>query len=220
MPKDSTHASDDEAFDLGELAGRDLVHGVPKAPVVERLWVQVDEPVACGRRPPVAKAELGARGNDSVEDQERDVGPHRCRSIRASRPDHLIDDLGDTKTFDHRPGSCEVTKSEVPGPLGDRCRTCHCSLDVLGLSQVALPGHLRLAVHPGHLAQVVIGLPVDLLRDDGSHALGNTPSGDKSRAFDQDIRAGQEPFFEESLQEGRSRLIGIARKLPLGWWRR
>ena len=159
------------------------------------------QPVACSRRPPVAKAELGARGNDPVEDHQSDVGPHGCRSVRASRPDHLIDDLGDTKTFDHRPGSCEVTESEVPGPLGDRCRTCHCSLDVLGFSQVALPGHLRLAVHPGHLAQVVIALPVDLLGDDGSHALGNTPSGDKSRAFDQDIRAGQEPFWKKVFRK-------------------
>jgi hypothetical protein len=196
------HVGNDTSLDLGELGGRDLVHGIPKAPVVERLSGKLHEPIAGGRRPPVREGELGARGHDTVEDQKSDIGPDRCRSIRASGPDHLIDDLGDTKPFDHRPGGCEITEAKVSRAFGDRDRTCHSSLDVLCFAEVALPGHLRLAVHAGHLAQVVVRLPVG---HDKSHTLGLTPSGDKSRAFDQDIRAGQGPILKKSLRKGSSR---------------
>jgi hypothetical protein len=107
-----------------------------------------------------------------------------------TRAQHVVGDLGDSKAPNHRPGGCEIAEGKVSGALGDRDRTCYCGLDVLCFAEVALPGHLRLAVHAGHLAQVVVRLPADLLRHDKSHALGLTPSGDKSRAFDQDIRAG------------------------------
>jgi len=89
------------------------------------------QPVACSRRPPVAKAELGARGNDPVEDHQSDCRSHGCRSVRASRPDHLIDDLGDTMALITDQVAARSPKARCLVRLGDRCLTCHCSLDVL-----------------------------------------------------------------------------------------
>jgi len=57
MPKDSTmQATTRRSISASWLA--EIWSMASQKRVVERLWVQVDEPVACGRRPPVAKASL------------------------------------------------------------------------------------------------------------------------------------------------------------------
>jgi len=158
------------------------------------------QPVACSRRPPVAKAELGARGNDPVEDHQSDVGPHGCRSVRASRPDHLIDDLA-TRWRLITTGSCEVTEARC-WSARDRCLTCHCSLDVSAFPSSA-PRPSSPCRPPWPSGAVVIALPVDLLRDDGSHALGNTPSGDKSRALTRTFALVRSLFGRKSFRKAQ-----------------
>src|SRR5262249_926296 len=56
-------------------------------------------------------------------------------------------------------------------------RSGHRRLDILGATEVAFGDHLRLAVHASHLAQVPVGLPLDLLRVQTRHisTLGHTP---------------------------------------------
>jgi len=124
--------------------------------------------VACGRRPPVAKAELGARGNDSVRPRARCSPPMPKHPRRRGRPPHRRS--GDTKTLITDQVACEVTKKRGAWsareplsnlPLQPRCPR---------RSQVAAPRPSSACRPPWPSGQVVIGLPVDLLRDDGSHA--------------------------------------------------
>jgi len=125
---------------------------VPKAPVVERFSASCTSRSPAVGRPPVRKGELGARGHDPVEDQNSDVGPHRCRSIRrvgGPTTSSMISAI--RRRFDHRPGSGEVPEAKVSRPLGDRRRTCHCRLDVLGFAQERSQAIFGFAVHPGHL---------------------------------------------------------------------
>ncbi len=69
-----------------------------------------------------------------------------------------------------------------------------------------LGNYPRLATYPGGLTCVVVRLAFDILADDGSHVLGHTPSGDKSRAFDQGKRAGQRGIFKKLSERRRGGL--------------
>ncbi len=164
--------------------------------------------VAGSRRPPRREAELRAWIDDPVERRESDVGPDRCPSVGASLPDHFVDDLCDPQAPEHLPHRSHIAEGEVAGAIGHHRRTVDRCLDVGRLAQVALGDDPGLAAHPGRLDQVVVGVSADRLGDDGSHTLGNTPSGDKSRASDQGKRAGQRVFWKKV--SGRAEITSTA----------
>ena len=85
----------DPSLDLGQLGFVDLVHGVPKAPVVEGRRRQLYNPVAGRLGPPVGKSPLGAGVYDPIGRRQGHVGPHRARCIGPTRADDLVDDLSD-----------------------------------------------------------------------------------------------------------------------------
>src|SRR5664280_2688026 len=110
------------------------------------------------------------------------------------------------------PGRRDTAEAQVPGPLGHRRTLAGIQqrLDIGPRTQVTLRDHLRLAVHPRHLAQVPVRLPADHLLVQTRHTLGHTRSAPKSPLAT--------PRNRRSTHTSRSRShlrIEIARKVPL-----
>jgi len=72
--------------------------------------------------------------------------------------------------------------------------------DLLRRAEIALGDDPGLAVDPGGLGQVVVGLPVLLLADDEMPYLGTTTTAGKSRASELIKRAGQRCLLKEFLE--------------------
>ena len=92
----------------------------------ERRWAG-HQTVTGGARPPVGKAELGARVRHPVQGRQGDVGAHRGPSV-GRRAHHLVHYLGHLQALQHRPGGGDVPEGEVAravrlsraGPTGGR----------------------------------------------------------------------------------------------------
>ncbi|MQA17659.1 MAG: hypothetical protein GEV09_27350, partial [Pseudonocardiaceae bacterium] len=105
--------------------------------------------------------------------------------------DHLVDDVGHPQPLAHPPHPSHIPEPAVTGPLRQRRGAVHRCGDVGGLAQIPLRDDLRLAVHSGDLAQVVVGLATDLLAMDACHTLGHTASNGWDQAPSTAERAGQ-----------------------------
>src|SRR5258706_321978 len=103
----------------------------------------------------------------------------------------------------------------MPGTLRHQHGTRHRRLDILGTAQVSFGHHLRLAVHTSHLAQVPVGLPIDLLRVQTRHTttLGHTPKrtspGPSTMTYRRSAGIRQQPLAFK---------INLSRTLRLAGW--
>ena len=207
------HRLDDPTVDRGDVLGRDGIHGVPEAAVVQRGGRHLDHAIAGRARPPPLEGELRARVHHAVGHHELDVGADRHRGVVATRPEHLVDDLAHPQPTQHRERGGQGPKVEVPTAFGQHLGAVERGLDVGGSAQIALRHDAGLATDPGRFSEVVVGVPLDLLGDDRSHTLGNTPSAARSRAPRGHKRAGRANFWKKSPQP-RSRASGNSPETP------
>ncbi len=190
------------------------VHRVPEPAVVQRRGRDSHPPVRRGRGPPFAEGELRAGRDDAVQRHQRQVGTHRDARVGAPRPDRLVDDPGHVQALQHRPHRRDVTEGQVLRPRRGTGSAVERGGDVLGPAQIPLRDDLRLPLHPRRLAQVVVGLPVDLLPKHTHHTLGHTPS----RQCNPVPTHPNAPVSGGKRQPGRSpqgQTKLLARKLPL-----
>ncbi len=161
----------DRAADCFQLFQGDGVHRFPEPPVIQGAGRDLGEPVRGGGLPPVRERRLGTRRNEPVQRRQRQVGARGQRRPGRAGAGHLVDDRGDPQVLQHSPGRGHVPERQVPGPLRQRSRlgAFHRRGDVGGGAQVAFGDHLRPAVDAGHLAQVPVRLPADLLRVQARH---------------------------------------------------
>ena len=158
---------------------------------------QTHPAVAGGLAPPPSERQLGAGIAQPIERGQGDVGPHRRHRVSPPGADHFVDDLGDPQSPQYVPHRGGRPEGQVAGAIRHHGGSGDGRFDVLRLAQVALRDDLGFAPYPGHLPQVVVGLPLDLLANDRSHVLGHTLSSRKSRVPDQDKRAGSDPFLKK-----------------------
>jgi hypothetical protein len=146
------HLRADPSFDLGQVCGRDGAGGVPEAAVVQHASADAGEPVGRGGGPPVGQAATRTRVDEAVQRGQGQVGAYRRAGVGAPWADHLVHDLGHPQAGQDRPPGGHRPERQVPGPLRHHNGSLHRRLDILGAAQVPFGNHLRLAVHPAHLA--------------------------------------------------------------------
>ena len=165
--------------------------------MVEGSWRESQPPLAGSLCPPSLKGELRAGIDHPVQHRERDVGPHRCTRIAATATDDVIDDVCDLEASKHLPHRSDVAEGEVTSAVGHHGRATDRRFDIGRFAQVSLRDDLRFAAHSGNLSGVVVRMALDGLADDRCHVLGHTPCSNKTRASDQDKRAGQRLIWKK-----------------------
>ena len=170
-PRDLHDPCRDLPGGLLQLLQGDGVHRVPEPAVIQRGGADLGEPVRRGGPPPVRELRFRARGDQPVQRRQRQVGPGGQRLPGRARPRCLVDDRDHAELLKHAPGRGHVPERQVPGPLWQHgcLAALHRGGDLRGGAQVPFGDHFRLAVHAGHLPQVPVRLPADLLRVQARH---------------------------------------------------
>ena len=172
-PEPFDHGQSDPLLDLGELSQGDRVHRIPEPAMIQRTRHDLGEPVGRGGLPPVGERRFRAGGDDPVEGAQRQVGTDTHRDARRLSTGHLVHDADHVQTPHCPPHRGHIPERQVPGSLrqGGRVPARHRRGDIGRRPQIPLGDHLGLAVHPGHLPQIPVRLPVDLLRIQARHAI-------------------------------------------------
>ncbi len=161
----------DRAAGLLQLLRGDRVHRVPEPAVIQRRSGDLREPVRRGGLPPVREGGLGARRDQPVQRRQHQVRAGGQRLPGRARPGRCVDHGSNPEVFHDAPGCGDAPKRQVPGPLRQHggLPGIQQRLDVSRGAHVPLGDHLGPAVHAGHLPQVPVRLPAELLRVQARH---------------------------------------------------
>jgi hypothetical protein len=156
-------------LDRGQVRLGQPVHHLPEPAVVQRRRGQLQPAWPGGVGPPVGEAEFRAWSDDPVRAGQRQVGTRRRGGVRPPGHDP-VDDLGYADAFDHRPDRGQIPELLVLATHGLSCRLAgQLGRYLLGRAQILLRDDPWLAIHPGGLHQVVVGLASTALTHNRRH---------------------------------------------------
>ena len=163
------HATVDLRLDRGQVRLAQQVHRVPEPAVVQRGLVQLHPPRPGRGGPPVREGPLRTRVHQAVERGQRHIRAHRRPRVGVAGH-HIVDQPDHVQIGQHRPHRGHVPEPLMLTAYRHTRRGPGQFRDHLGRRAQVLLGHDPwLAVDPGGLDQVVVGLSTLALPHDRRH---------------------------------------------------